>query len=107
MRQFQHDYLIASGFYYEYLNPNGGHPGVHRYWAKNLAIRIHDTGDNWMMLMIHREGYDMHVNTISNTRCFDNILDYAMFLHAIGAVNIKSNLRKAYALDGEPEVFEF
>jgi hypothetical protein len=30
-----------------------------------------------------------------------------MFLHAIGAVNLKSNLRKAYALDGEPEEFEF
>jgi hypothetical protein len=107
MRQFQHDYLVASGYSYEYLAATDNHPGTHRYKQGNQVIRIHDNEENWFYQMIHRDGMDMHVNTISNTRCFDNILDYAMFLHSIGAVNIKSNLRKAYALDGEPEEFEF
>jgi hypothetical protein len=107
MRQFQHDYLIASGYNYEYIEESQNSPATHRYTDGNQVIRIHDTGDNWFYQMIHRDGLDMHVNTISNTRCFDNILDYAMFLHAIGAVNIKSNIRKVYALDGEPKEFEF
>jgi hypothetical protein len=107
MRQFHHDYLIASGLNYTYSEPDQNSPGIHCYRSERMSLHIHDCKDNWMMLMMHRNGYDMHVNTIGNTRCFDNILDYAMLLHAIGAVNIKSNLRKAYALDGEPEEFEF
>jgi hypothetical protein len=107
MRQFQHDYLIASGLEYTYSEPDKDNPGMHCYRSERMSLRIHDYKDNWMMLMMHREGHEMHFNTISNTRCFDNILDYALFLHAIGAVNLKSNLRKVYALDGEPKEFEF
>jgi hypothetical protein len=107
MRQFQHDYLIASGYEYEYIDPKENTPGVHCYRMDRVSIRIHDSDDNWMFLMMFRNGIDLLVNTISNTRCFDNILDYAMLLHAIGAVNLKNNIRKAYALDGLPKEFNF
>jgi hypothetical protein len=107
MRQFQHDYLVASGYTYEYLAATEKSHATHRYVQGNQVIRIHDNEENWFYQMIQHDGLDMHVNTISNTRCFDNILDYAMFLHSIGAVNLKSNLRKVYECDGKRPEFNF
>lgn len=97
LRQFQQDYLIASGYYYIDTTKEG----IHVF--KRGKELIHVLGGHTTLLAYYNGSYS---NSIGNVTALDNILNFAMALHAIGAINLKDNFRLAHEETAKAE-FQF
>lgn len=103
LRQFQYDYIVASGYAYDKTDKHG----THIFLRDNECIHIIQRNESLLnegtYLGYWRGDY---FNSIGNVLALDNILNFAMALHAIGAVNLKDNFRLAHEETAKAE-FDF
>ena len=103
LRQFQQDYILASGYQYDRTDKHG----THIFLRGNECIHIIQRNE----ILLNEGAYlgywrGDYFNSIGNILALDNILNFALALHAIGAINLKDNFRLAHEETAKAE-FDF